>query len=100
MLKDHVPVLSAQSHQEAVVGHVQLWKALAAVKVSFGAPWCQDQDDVMIGGVHAVEVPKVKACVWGEENLSGHLEAEAAVWRVLWWLTCVELCVTAEEDAL
>ncbi len=100
MLKHHPPILPADTCQEAVIRHIQLRKAISAVKVSVRAPGSQDEDNIMIGSVHAVEVPEVEARIRGEQNLGGYLEAEAAVWGILWRLTGVKLSVAAEEDPL
>lgn len=86
--------------EEAVVADVERGKPLLAELVASGALRCQDQDDVVIGRVHAVEVSKVQVGVWVEERVGLDLEALAAVRGVLRRFACVELCVAAEEDAL
>lgn len=55
--------------QEAVVGSIQLRQPPFAEDIFFGAVRSQDQDDVVVGGVHAVEIPKVDVGVLVEENV-------------------------------
>ena len=107
-LQDHVlrvlelqpPVLAPAARQEAVVGQVQRGQPLLAEAVAGRAPGRQHQDDVVVGRVHAVEVPEVEAGVGVQQRLGRQLEAEAAVRGVLRRLARVELGVAAEEDAL
>lgn len=86
--------------QEAVVGDVERGEPLLAEVVPRGALRRQDQDDVVVGRVHAVEVSKVQVGVGVEERVGLDLEAKAAVRGVLRRFAGVELCVAAEEDAL
>ena len=86
--------------EERVVAHVEQREALLAEVVARGALRCQDQDNEVVGRVHAVEIPKVQVGVGVEERVGLDLEAVAAVGGVLRRLAGVELCVAAEEEAL
>lgn len=86
--------------QEAVVGDVQCGEPLFTEVIASGAFRCQDEDNIVVGRVHAVEVPKVQVGVWVEQGVCLDLESVAAVGGVLWGFACVELCITAEEDSL
>lgn len=86
--------------EESVVGDVERREPLLAEVVTSGALWRQDQDDVVVGCVHAVEVSKVQVGVGVEEHVSTNLKAVAAIGGVLRRLARVELCVAAEENAL
>lgn len=86
--------------EETVVGDVERRQPLLTELVTAGAFRCQDQDDVVVGRVHAVEVAKVQVGVGVEECVSTDLKAMAAVWGVLRRFACVEFCVAAEENSL
>lgn len=55
--------------QEAVVGSIQRRQPPFTEEVSFGAVRSQDQDDVVVGCVHAVEISKVDVGVLVEEGV-------------------------------
>ena len=107
-LQDHVlrvsehrvAVLPLHARQEAVVCDIQQREPLLAELIPRGASWGQNQDHIVVGRVHAVEVPKVEVGVGVEQSLGLHLEAHVAVRGVLGGLAGVELSVAAEEDAL
>lgn len=86
--------------KETVVGDVEQRKPLLTKVITPGAFWCQDQDNIVVGRVHAVEVSKVQVGVRVEERVGLHFKAMATVWGVLRRLASVELCVAAEEEAL
>lgn len=86
--------------EETVIGDVKRRKPLLAEVITAGALWCQDQDDIVVGCIHAVEVSKVQVGVGVEEHVSPDLKAVAAIRGVLWRLARVELCIAAEENAL
>ena len=62
-------VLLHSAAQEAVVGPVQHRQPSFTEGVSFGAIRSQDQDDVVVRCVHAVEIPKVDVGVLVEEEV-------------------------------
>lgn len=86
--------------EETVVGQVECRKPFLAEVIASGTFWRQDQDHVMVGCIHAVEVSEVEVSVGVEERLSTDLVAVTAVRGVLRRLSCVEFCVAAEENAL
>lgn len=86
--------------EETVVGEVECRKPLLAEIITAGTFWRQDQDDVMVGCVHAVEVSEVEVSVGVEEHVGTDLIAVTAVRGVLRRLSCVEFCVAAKENAL
>lgn len=86
--------------EKTVVGNVKRRKPLFAEVIAAGALGCQDQDYIVVGCIHAVEVSKVQVGVGVEEHISPDLKALAAIWGVLWRLACVELRIAAEENAL
>lgn len=95
-----VAVFVLLAGEETVVGNVKRGKPLFAEVVAAGALRRQDQDDVVVGCIHAVEVSKVQVGVGVEEHISPDLKAVAAVRGVLRRLARVELCIAAEENAL
>lgn len=109
-LQDHI--LSVVEHQttvtlfillaseETVVGDVESGEPLLTEVVTSRALRRQDQDDIVIGCIHAVEIPEVQVGLGVEESVSADLKAMAAIRGVLWRFACVELCVAAKENAL
>lgn len=93
------PLFILGTCQEPVVGEIQQGEPLLAEFVAYRATRCQHHDHVVVCRVHAVEICKVQVGVVVEESLGWHLEAVAAVRRVLRWGARIELGVTAEEDA-
>ena len=93
-------LLGPRAREEAVVGDVQRGQPLLAEVVSGRALRRQHQHGVVVRRVHAVEVPEVQVGARVEERLGRHLEALAAVGRVLRRLARVELGVAAEEQPL
>lgn len=69
MVEKQIAVAVLGAGQEAVVGSVQFRQPSFTEDISFGTIRSQDQDDVMIGCVHAVEIPKVDLDVLVEENV-------------------------------
>lgn len=86
--------------EEAVVGEVEYRKPLLAEVITSGTLWCQDEYDVMVGCIHAVEVSKVEVSVGVEEQVGTNLIAVTAIRGVLRRLSCVEFCVAAKENSL
>lgn len=86
--------------EETVVGEVECREPFLAEIITSGTFRRQDQDDVMVGCIHAVEVSKVEVSVGVEEHISTDLIAVTAVRGVLRRLSCVEFCVAAKENAL
>ncbi len=100
VVEHQLAVFILGARHKVVVGEIQRWQALLAELVSRRALWCDHQNDIVIGCIHAVEVGEIQVCLGAEELLGWQLEAVAAVWRVLWGFACVELGVATEEDAL
>lgn len=86
--------------KEAVVGEVKCRKPLLAEVITSGTLWCQDEYDVMVGCIHAVEVSKVEVSVGIEEHVGTNLIAVTAIGGVLRRLPCIEFCVATKENSL
>lgn len=99
MVEREAPLFVFSACQKMVVGDIQQGEPLLAEFIAWRTTWCQHHDHIMVCCVHAVEISEVQVGVAVEENLGWHLEAVAAVRRVLWWGARIELGVTAEEDA-
>lgn len=96
---DHRPVFFSAG-QEFVILQVQLREALLTELVSRRAGGREDKDDIVVGRVHAVEVPKVQVSIWVEKFFRRYLKPVSSVGRILRGLPSVEFSVAAKEDAL
>lgn len=97
MVVNHGPVFFSAG-QEFVILQVQLRQALLAEFVPQRADGGQDKNDVVVGRVHAVEVPKVQISVWVEKFLSCNVKPVSSIRRILGGLSGVEFGVAAKKD--
>lgn len=100
MVEHQAAVIILLAGEETVVGDIQRGEPLLTELVARRALRRQDQDNIVVGCIHAVEVAEVQAGFGVEERVSPDLEAVAAIRGVLRGLASVELCVAAEENAL
>lgn len=99
MVVNHDPVFFGAG-QEFVILQVQLRQALLAEFVPQRADGSKDKNDIVVGRVHAVEVPEVQICVWVEKFLSCNIKPVSSIRRILGGLSGVEFGVAAKKDPL